>query len=63
MMWRDPQGFVTTDRWTSPTTFETTSNNPRGVQRGTSTLDWSRGVMSSESYVNGRRMVTRATKR
>ena len=63
MMWRDPQGFVTNDRWTSPTTFETTSNNPRGVQRGTSTLDWSRGVMSSESYVNGRRMVTRATKR
>ena len=63
MMWRDPQGFVTTDRWTSPTTFETTSNNPRGVQRGTSTLDWSRGVMSSESYVNGRKMVTRATKR
>ena len=35
MMWRDPQGFVTNDRWTWAT-FETTSNN-RGACSGTST--------------------------
>ena len=62
LTWRDPNGFVTTDRWTSPTTFETTSNNPRGIQHGKTTFDPSRGVMDSESYAGGQRMVTRMTK-